>query len=151
MFDWGDIADGMTDAVQRATASFDKKTYGGTSLGESALSTTGSGGHFRFPDAAAAEACVSDYEDSLRSFNKRKTRIERARGNLDREICGDPETYAFVGDAKRSLDSLEQLNESMITYTKNYIKKIERAIKAMNDIDTDTADGLGGKGKDLAH
>ncbi|MGH3431481.1 MAG: hypothetical protein ACRDQB_01450 [Thermocrispum sp.] len=150
MSNWDEIFEGVVGAVEKAAKSVEQKTYGGTTLGESALSATGAGGHFRFPDVATAKDIIADYEDRLDSFEKRAERIENARGALDGHICQDPETFGFVGDAKGSLDSLQQLNESMIKYTEGYITKLERAIKAMNDIDADTADGLDGKGQDPA-
>lgn len=147
MFDWGDIVDDINDAVRKASKSAGQRTYGGTSLGESALSSTGASGHFSFPDVGAARKIINDYEDRLDSIKKRQKRIYAAREALSQQISEDPETGGYVQDAHRSLDSLERLNTSMKTYAANYIEKIERAIEAMKDIDDDTADGYR-KGRD---
>lgn len=148
MFDWGDIADDIAKAVGTVSKTVEQRTYGGSSIGESALSSTGAGGHFRFPDVAAARKIINDYEDRLRSIDKRKERIDHARAALGLDISQDPETDGFVKDARQSLDSLERLNFSMREYASNYIKKIETAIKAMKDIDDNSADAFRGKGRD---
>lgn len=150
MFDWGDIADDISEAVGKASKAVEQRTYGGSSIGESALSATGAGGYFRFPDVASARKIVNAYEDRLRSIRDRQTRIDKASRALHEHISDDPETKVYREDALRSLASLETLNTSMFTYAENYIKKIERAIKAMNDIDDDTADSLGENGRDWA-
>lgn len=143
MFDWGDIADDIAKAVGKVSKTVEQRTYGGSSIGESALSATGAGGHFRFPDVASAKAVVQDYEERLKSIDMRQERIDNARLALMEKIADDPETKGYREEALRSLASLEALNTSMFTYAENYINKIDRAIKAMKDIDDDTADALG--------
>lgn len=138
-----EVARDVGDAAAKAGP---RKTYGGTSIGESAASATGASGRFVFPDVESARGFINDFEDRLRSIKKRAKRIEFARDLLTSQICDDPRTPQYVERAQQSLQALDELNESMGKYSENYVTKLKTAIKAMEDIDERTAHGLRGKG-----
>lgn len=138
-----EVAREVADAAAKAGP---RKTYGGSSIGESAASATGASGRFVFPDVESARGFINDFEDRLESMKKRAKRIERARELLMGQICDDPRTPQYVERARTSLDALDELNESMRKYSANYVLKLNKAIKAMEDIDEQTAHGLRGKG-----
>lgn len=130
-----DLFDGLREAIDDIADSFKKmsappKTYGGTSLGESAASLAGTGGGYRFPDLATARKIKAGFEDRRDNIQRRERRIISAQEALAGQFASDPESMGYSDQAVQSLTSLLQLNRSMYTYADNYVKKFERAIEA---------------------
>lgn len=144
-----DLFDGLREAIDDIADSFKKmatppKTYGGTSLGDSAASLAGTGGGYRFPDLATARKIKAGFEDRRDNIRKRERRIQSARDALGEQFAQDPESMGYSDQAVQSLDSLLKLNRSMFTYTDNYIKKFERAIEAYEKQDNEASSSFQG-------
>lgn len=148
-----DLFDGLREAIDDIADSFKKmsappKTYGGTSLGDSAASLAGTGGGYRFPDLATARKIKAGFEDRRDNIRKREERILSARDALGMQFAQDPESMDYCNQAVQSLDSLHKLNRSMFTYTDNYVKKFERAIEVYEKQENETSSSLrGGKAR----
>lgn len=147
-----DLFDGLREAIDDIADSFKKmsappKTYGGTSLGESAASVAGTGRGFRFPDIATANKLKGSFEDRRDNIRKRQKRIERAQQALGQQFADDPESMGYSDQALQSLDSLDRLNQSMYTYADNYVKKFEKAIDAYKKQDDEASVGFDGRAR----
>lgn len=143
------VLDAVNSVVEDLQKTMPRKTYGGTSLGESALSASGAGGRFVFPDVGAARKIRTRFEDRLDSIRARQKLIRKAEFALQERFAEDPESIGYRDGALNSLLRLDELNESMFKYTENYIEKINKAISAMRAIDDDSARALGGSAKDV--
>lgn len=147
MAEWTSVLDAVNSVIEDLQKKAPRKTYGGTSLGESALGASGAGGHFRFPDVATAKKIIAKFEERMDSINKRQQLIEKAQRALESRFAEDPESVSYRDVAMNSLQRLYELNESMFTYTDNYIKKINKAIEAMHQLDDESARSLGGSAR----
>jgi hypothetical protein len=149
-----DLFDGLREAIGDIADSFEKmktgtKTYGGTSLGDSAASLAGTGGRFRFPDVATAKKIKANFEDRRDNIDRRKRRIEAARDALGQQFAADPESLGYSEQAIQSLNSLHTLNQSMFKYSDNYVKKLEKAIAAYERNEDETSSSFsGGQARD---
>jgi hypothetical protein len=144
-----DLFDGLREAIGDIADSFEQmktstKTYGGTSIGDSAASAAGVGGRFRFPDVATAKKIRGSFADRRDNIKKRRTRIERAQEALAQQFAADPESLGYSDQAIQSLTSLYRLNESMYKYSDNYIKKLDKAIEAYERNEDETSRSFSG-------